>query len=77
MYFLLGAIVAAFGLLTTWGGLSGNEANMIAAAINPQSLSDATTGKQLGQSPLAKAVKNLPQNNAWTDTQKLLHWLGL
>lgn len=42
MTLLLGGLVSVFGVAITWGGASGNMANMIGAFIDPASVGSGT-----------------------------------
>ena len=48
MTILMGAILSALGLLTTWGGMTGRMAAMIGGEINPNLLTG--TGSSSGSS---------------------------
>lgn len=73
MAVVFGGLVAFFGVMTIWGGLSGNMAAMIAAVVDPGMLGDkngnslsAELGKNAKTGGIAGAIGSATSANPTT-----------
>ena len=72
MTLLLGGLVSVFGIAITWGGGSGNMANMIGALIDPASVGAgaASGSNQSGGSGAANSGALGQLGSVYTEEQK-------